>query len=214
MWSLRPRFSWITSTAPRGSSAAAQAPRRVRPCGPGKVTSWVATAGVGGVAASPAPVVVDETGSPSPPQAASSAEAAGTPSPSRARRRSASRREYSPSAWSIATSSARYRWNAIAASLGARGVSTHHGQLFVHGKRWLGVLQATSGGALSSTGMNGILRSGRALAGLTAVVMVLGACGDAADRSVPAPPSSTRPAPEPAPAPADAAVRLTEYPVP
>jgi streptogramin lyase len=62
--------------------------------------------------------------------------------------------------------------------------------------------------------MNGILRSGRALAGLTAVVMVLGGCGDAADRSAPDPPSSTRPAPEPAPAVADAAVRLTEYPVP
>jgi hypothetical protein len=62
--------------------------------------------------------------------------------------------------------------------------------------------------------MNGILRSGRALAGLTAVVMVLEGCGDAADRSAPDPPSSTRPVPEPAPAAADAAVRATEYPVP
>jgi virginiamycin B lyase len=62
--------------------------------------------------------------------------------------------------------------------------------------------------------MNEILRSGRALAGLTAVVLVLGGCGDAAGRSAPDPPSSTRPAPEPAPAAAGAAVRLTEYPVP
>jgi streptogramin lyase len=43
--------------------------------------------------------------------------------------------------------------------------------------------------------------------------MVLGGCGDRADRSAPDPPSSTRPAPEPAPAATDAAVRLTEYPV-
>jgi hypothetical protein len=30
----------------------------------------------------------------------------------------------------MATSSARYPWNAIAASSGARGMPTHHGELF------------------------------------------------------------------------------------
>jgi hypothetical protein len=80
----------------------------------------------------------------------------------------------------------------------------------VHGKGWLEVLQEGSGGALSSAQMNPILRSGRpdgrghGARGLRQGRRPVG----------PGPPSSTRPAPEPAPAAVDAAVRLTEYPVP
>jgi virginiamycin B lyase len=70
--------------------------------------------------------------------------------------------------------------------------------------------------------MQRIVRSARALgglAGLTAVAMVLGACGEAADRPAPDPPASTRaaaagPTTTAGRAAADAAVRLTEYPVP
>jgi hypothetical protein len=42
MWSVSPRFSWITSTPPRGFAAGAQAPMSV-PRGPAKVIASVAT---------------------------------------------------------------------------------------------------------------------------------------------------------------------------
>src|SRR5262245_17233054 len=55
MWSFKPRFSWITSTAPRGSAALAHAPCSV-PFGPVKVISSVGSAcsalGAGAVAGS------------------------------------------------------------------------------------------------------------------------------------------------------------------
>ena len=42
MWSVRPRFSWITSTPPRGFVAAAHAAIKV-PFGPANVIGWLAT---------------------------------------------------------------------------------------------------------------------------------------------------------------------------
>jgi virginiamycin B lyase len=51
------------------------------------------------------------------------------------------------------------------------------------------------------------------LASLTCLAMVVGACGDGAERSTQGPPSSTRPPPE-ASAATDPAVRIREYPVP
>jgi len=65
--------------------------------------------------------------------------------------------------------------------------------------------------------MSRILRSRRAsgyLAGVTGLVLVVGACGDGGERSAEGPPSSTRAAPEASAAAAEAAVRLQEYRVP
>jgi virginiamycin B lyase len=62
-----------------------------------------------------------------------------------------------------------------------------------------------------------MVRSRRALgylASLIVLVTVAGACGDGVERPTQGAPSSTRPAPEASAAAADAAVRLTEYPVP
>ena len=90
MWSVSPRFSWITSTAPFGSDAAANVPKLSRPPGPGNVMSSVAD-GVG--PAGDAPGVVSALGvSSSRAHAASSEPAAAAPRPSAARRFSASRR--------------------------------------------------------------------------------------------------------------------------
>jgi virginiamycin B lyase len=64
--------------------------------------------------------------------------------------------------------------------------------------------------------MSRIVRSRRTLgylAGLVALVMVVGGCGDGAERSSQAPPSSARPAPQASGA-TDPPVRLQEYPVP
>src|SRR6266511_424705 len=113
MWSFRPRFSWMTRTPPRASSAAAHAPKSVRPLGPTNVIGSVAPA-----ACKPAAWAALVRGA-RPAAAASAAnpasndEAAAIPSPSRPSLRSASRRVMIPSTWSSAISSARYRWSSV-----------------------------------------------------------------------------------------------------
>ena len=101
MWSLSPRFSWMTSTLPLGLAAAAQAPWRVRPCGPLNVTAWVASgAGPAGFDGSADVGCAGGAGfvSSFEPQAARSVVAAAPAMPSRPSRRSASRLVMMPSA--------------------------------------------------------------------------------------------------------------------
>jgi hypothetical protein len=105
MWSVRPRFSWMTRTEPRGRRAAAYAPWSV-PRGPRNVIGCVAMGAqfstpdacaarpmaAAVVAAAFDALVVLE------PQAASSPDAVVAPKPSNPRRRMASRRVMMPSA--------------------------------------------------------------------------------------------------------------------
>jgi hypothetical protein len=121
MWSVRPRFSWITRTPPSGRSAAAQAAISV-PRGPSKVIGSVATGAHSSTSGwrPPWPCprrprrlagAVDAWLRAA--SAASIADAAAVPTPSSPRRQTASRRVMMPSAWSSATSSARYRWSSV-----------------------------------------------------------------------------------------------------
>ena len=103
MWSVSPRFSWMTRTEPRGLAAAAQAPCRVCPPGPAKVIASVGRAF--------GPAAADRVGAagaeadgvlPSSPscvsQAASMGPAIPAATPRSDNRRNASRRGMSPSA--------------------------------------------------------------------------------------------------------------------
>ncbi len=115
MWSVSPRFSWMTSTPPRTRAAGAQAAISV-PRGPANVIGWVATgAHIVWRPSPPCPCPCP----PSPPfsravaSAAIIAVAAVAPTPSSPSLRIASRRVMIPSTWSSATSSARYRCNSV-----------------------------------------------------------------------------------------------------
>src|SRR4051812_25190323 len=103
MWSVSPRFSWITSTAPLGCDAAAHAPCS-SPLGPANRMLSLAPGGVAGAAVDDADdvagpsravgsfgfvgVLADWSGPP--PHAVRSAPAAVMPSPRRPSRRRAS----------------------------------------------------------------------------------------------------------------------------
>jgi hypothetical protein len=97
----------MTSTPPRGLSAAAHAPISLRPLGPTKVIGSVGTAWTAAFAARLVARAFVVAGA-SLANAAIKDEAAVMLSPSRPSRRSASRRVMIPSAWSTAISSARY----------------------------------------------------------------------------------------------------------
>lgn len=113
MWSLRPRFSWMTRTAPfvlptAGAQAAISVPR-----GPANVIASVA-AGAHSTTVPRAPPRPRERAPPAPLVAAASLAAAPSiaiaalpVTPSSPSRRTASRRVMMPSTWSSATSSAR-----------------------------------------------------------------------------------------------------------
>ena len=112
--SVRPLFSWMTSTAPLGAAACAQAACS-SPLGPAQVIGVVSTAfsiraaAASAVAGRGAPVEVagaSVVGLSLPPHAAISAVAAAAPTPSRASLRRASRLDSRPSTWSVAISSA------------------------------------------------------------------------------------------------------------
>ena len=117
MWSVSPRFSWMTSTPPRGLAAGAHAAISV-PFGPANVIGSrrdrrpvVARRRRGRVRA-PCAVAV-ASAAPAAASAASIVEPPRAPSPSSPSRRIASRRVMIPSTWSSATSSARYRWSSV-----------------------------------------------------------------------------------------------------
>src|SRR6476661_7829366 len=117
--SLRPLFSWMTSTPPRAFGASAHAAAS-SPCGPAQVIGAVGNAvsdpGGGGLAVAgwlevTAPVDVagaSVVGFLLPLHAAISDVAAAVPTPSSANRRMASRLDSNPSTWSVAISSAMY----------------------------------------------------------------------------------------------------------
>jgi hypothetical protein len=115
--SLRPLFSWMTSTPPRASGASAHAacsspwgPAQVigvvdrAPCDPGG--GALAVAGSVDLAGSLDGAGASAAGVSSLLHAAIRAVAAAVPMPSRARRRRASRLDSRPSTWSVAISSA------------------------------------------------------------------------------------------------------------
>jgi hypothetical protein len=105
-WSVRPNISWTSRTAPFGSSAPAKTA-----CRPEIVIDSASTP-AGRVAAAVVDVslrrrVVELLLAPSsPPHAVNTAPALTAPRPIRPNRRNASRREMSPSAQSVAISSA------------------------------------------------------------------------------------------------------------
>jgi hypothetical protein len=113
MWSVSPRFSWMTSTPPFERSAGAHAPMSVLR-GPANVISSVATGAHSVVRPPPSCRARGARGALAACAArVSIAVAADAVTPSSPSRRMASRRVMMPSAWSSATSSARYRCNSV-----------------------------------------------------------------------------------------------------
>ncbi len=102
MWSVRPRFSWMTRTEPRGLAAGAQAPCSV-PRGPVNVIACVPTTAQPSSVPDPSPDWAASAagalaGAAAAPNAVSIVVAALAPRPSRPSRRIASLRVMMPSA--------------------------------------------------------------------------------------------------------------------